>query len=129
MQYLKLLILSKILEILLYFVSSRFTEKKIGYNLLLLFIEKINQAKKINNYFYQFINYLNDDLFFKLTEKENKDNKSDLHKIFIGKCFNHINSEIILKYYPLAILDYEIEDNDYTDNSNVWIISYIDKFY
>ena len=45
------IILSKIAKILLYFVSSRFTEKKIGYNLLILFIEKINQAKKINNYF------------------------------------------------------------------------------
>ena len=59
-------------------------EKKIGYNLLLLFIEKINQAKKINNYFYQYINNLNDELFFKLSEKDNKDNKiksDDLHKI------------------------------------------------
>jgi len=59
-----------------------------------------------------------------LNEKE----KSDLEKIFIGKCFNYINSNIILKYYPLGILDYDIENEDYTDNSNVWIISYIDKF-
>ena len=121
------IILLKIADILLYFVSSRFTEKKIGYNLLLLFIEKINQAKKINNYFYQHINYINNEILSNLSKK-NDDNKSDLHKIFIGKCFNYINSEIILFHYPLGILDYDIEKDDYTDNSNVWIISYIDKF-
>ena len=54
--------------------------------------------------------------------------KSDLHKIFIGKCFNYISSQIIFKYYPLCVLDYDIEKDDYTDSSKVWIISYIDKF-
>ena len=120
-------ILSKVAKILLYFVSSRFTEKKIGYNLLLLFVEKINQAKKINEQFYQHINDLNEQIIYALSELNLKD-KSDLHKIFIGKCFNYINSNIILKYYPLGILDYDIEKDDYTDSSNVWIISYIDKF-
>ena len=120
-------ILSKVAKILLYFVSSRFTEKKIGYNLLLLFIEKINEAKKINNIFYQHINLLNDEIILALSEINEKD-KSDLHKIFIGKCFNYINSQIIFKYYPLCILDYDIEKEDYTESSNVWIISYIDKF-
>ncbi len=121
------IILSKVAKILLYFVSSRFTEKKIGYNLLLLFIEKINAAKKINNYFNQHINELNEDIIYSMSEINLKD-KSDLHKIFIGKCFNYINSNLILKYYPLGILDYDIEKDDYTDSSNVWIISYIDKF-
>ena len=121
------IILSKVAKILLYFVSSRFTEKKIGYNLLLLFIEKINQAKKINNNFYQHINFLNEDIIYSMSEINAKE-KSDLHKIFIGKCFNYINSNIILKYYPLGILDYDIEKDDYTESSNVWIISYIDKF-
>ena len=121
------IILSKVAKILLYFVSSRFTEKKIGYNLLLLFIEKINQAKTINDNFYNHINELNDEIICALSEVNMKD-KSDLHKIFIGKCFNYINCYIIFKYYHLGILDYDIEKDDYTDNSNVWIISYIDKF-
>ena len=120
-------ILSKVSKILLYFVSSRFTEKKIGYNLLLLFVEKINQVKKVNAQFAQHIDELNEQIIFALSEINLKD-KSDLHKIFIGKCFNHISSNIILKYYPLGILDYDIEKEDYTDSSNVWIISYIDKF-
>ena len=51
-----------------------------------------------------------------------------MQKIFIGKCFNYIHSNIILKYYPLGILDFDIEKDYYTDSSNVWIISYIDKF-
>ena len=121
------IILSKVAKILLYFVSSRFTEKKIGYNLLLLFIEKLNQAKNINNYFFQHINELDDEIVCALSEINMKD-KSDLHKIFIGKCFNYINCFIIFKYYPLCILDYDIEKDDYTDSSNVWIISNIDKF-
>ena len=121
------IILSKVVKILLYFVSSRFTEKKIGYNLLILFIEKINQAKKINNYFYQHINQLNEEIILSMCELNYKD-KSDLHKIFIGKCFNYINSTTIFKYYHLGILDYDIEKEDYTDSSNVWIISYINKF-
>ena len=121
------IILSKVAKILLYFVSSRFTEKKIGYNLLLLFIEKINQAKTINNYFYQHISLLNEEIILAMCELNEKD-KSDLHKIFIGKCFNYINSRTIFKYYHLGILDYDIEKDDYTDSSNVWIISYIDKF-
>ena len=49
-------ILSKITKILLYFISSRFKEKKIGYNLLLLFIEKINQAKKLGQQLNDHIN-------------------------------------------------------------------------
>ena len=121
------IILSKVAKILLYFVSSRFTEKKIGYNLLILFIEKVNQAKSINNYFYQHINLLNDEIILALSEINEKD-KTDLHKIFIGKCFNYISSQIIFKYYPLCVLDYDIEKDDYTDSSKVWIISYIDKF-
>ena len=122
-------ILSKIAKVLLYFVSSRFTEKKIGFNLLLLFIEKINLAKKLGIQFKEHINEINEQIFFSLSEMNIKDQeKSDLQKIFIGKCFNYINSNIILKYYPLGILDYDIEKESYTDNSNVWIISYIDKF-
>jgi len=122
-------ILTKITKILLYFISSRFKEKKIGYNLLLLFIEKINQAKKLGQKFNDHINSLNEQIILSLSESNLKEKeKSDLEKIFIGKCFNHINSNIILKYYPLGILDYDIENEDYTDNSNVWIISYIDKF-
>ena len=122
-------ILSKISKILLYFVSSRFTEKKIGFNLLLLFVEKINQAKKIGPQYKEHINELNEQIIFALSEINLKEKeKSDLLKIFIGKCFNYINSNIILKYYPLGILDYDIEKETYTDNSNVWIISYIDKF-
>ena len=118
-------ILSKVLKILLYFVSSRFTEKKIGYNLLLLFVEKINQAKKINPQFNSHINELNEQIIFSLSESSTKE---EIQKIFIGKCFNYINSNIILKYFPLGILDYDIEKETYTDNSNVWIISFIDKF-
>ena len=122
-------ILSKITKILLYFISSRFKEKKIGYNLLLLFIEKINQAKKLGQQLNDHINSLNEQIILSLSESNlNEKEKSDLEKIFIGKCFNYINSNIILKYYPLGILDYDIENEDYTDNSNVWIISYIDKF-
>ena len=118
-------ILSKITKILLYFISSRFKEKKIGFNLLLLFIEKINQAKKLGIHFKEHINSLNEQIMLSLSELNLK---SDLEKIFIGKCFNYINSNIILKYYPLGILDYDIEKEEYTDNSNVWLISYIDKF-
>ena len=122
-------ILSKISKIILYFISSRFKDKKIGYNLLLLFIEKINNAKQINKVFEEHINTLNEQILFDLSEINEKEKiKSDLHKIFIGKCFNYINSTLILKYYPLGILDYDIEKDDYTDSSNVWIISYIDKF-
>ena len=120
-------ILSKISKMLIYFVSSRFPDKKIGYNLILLFIEKINQAKKINPEFNKHMNILNEQIILSLSEFNVKE-KSDLQKIFIGKCFNYINSNIILKYYPLGILDYDIEREDYTDNSNVWLISYLDKF-
>ena len=122
-------ILYKVAKILLYFVSSRFTEKKIGYNLLLLFIEKLNQSKKLGDLFKDHINELNEKIIFSLSDINLKEKeKSEMQKIFIGKCFNYINSNIILKYYPLGILDYDIEKDDYTDNSNVWIISYIDKF-
>ena len=122
-------ILLKVAKILLYFVSSRFTEKKIGYNLLLLFIEKINQAKKINSQLNTHIDELNEQIIFSLSEINLKEKeKSEVQKIFIGKCFNYIHSNIILKYYPLGILDFDIEKDYYTDSSNVWIISYIDKF-
>ena len=122
-------ILLKVAKILLYFVSSRFTEKKIGYNLLLLFIEKINQAKKINSQINTHIDELNEQIIFSLSEINLKEKeKSEVQKIFIGKCFNYIHSNIILKYYPLGILDFDIEKDYYTDSSNVWIISYIDKF-
>ena len=124
-------ILSKVAKIMLYFVSSRFTDKKIGFNLLLLFIEKINQAKKTNSQLNLLINELNEQIIFSLSEmniKEKEKEKSEVQKIFIGKCFNYIHSNIILKYYPLGILDFDIESETYTDNSNVWIISYIDKF-
>ena len=122
-------ILLKVAKILLYFVSSRFTEKKIGYNLLLLFIEKINQAKKINTQLNAHIDELNEQIIFTLSEINLKEKeKSEVQKIFIGKCFNYIHSNIILKYFPLGILDYDIEKEYYTDSSNVWIISYIDKF-
>ena len=116
-------ILLKVAKILLYFVSSRFTEKKIGYNLLLLFIEKINS--QLNTH----IDELNEQIIFSLSEINLKEKeKSEVQKIFIGKCFNYIHSNIILKYYPLGILDFDIEKDYYTDSSNVWIISYIDKF-
>ena len=124
-------ILSKVAKIMLYFVSSRFTDKKIGFNLLLLFIEKINQAKKTNSQLNLLVNELNEQIIFSLSEmkiKEKEKEKSEVQKIFIGKCFNYIHSNIILKYYPLGILDFDIESETYTDNSNVWIISYIDKF-
>jgi hypothetical protein len=122
-------ILYKVAKILLYFVSSRFTEKKIGYNLLLLFIEKLNQSKKLGDLFKDHINELNEKIIFSLSDINLKEKeKSEMQKIFIGKCFNYINSNIILKYSPLRILDYVIEKDDYTNNSKMWIISYADKY-
>ena len=79
--------------------------KKIGFNLLLLFIEKINQAKKTNSQLNLLINELNEQIIFSLSEmniKEKEKEKSEVQKIFIGKCFNYIHSNIILKYYPLT---------------------------
>ena len=55
-------------------------------------------------------------------------NENEYKKIFIGKCFNFIPAENIIQYFPLDLLNYEIEKNDYTENSNVWIISYMSKF-
>ena len=89
-------ILSKISKMLIYFVSSRFPDKKIGYNLILLFIEKINQAKKINPEFNKHMNILNEQIILSLSEFNVKE-KSDLQKIFI----NRLHKTLYIIFYCL----------------------------
>ena len=116
-------LLEKIAKILLYLISERFEDKRMGYNLLLTFIEKINTCdRKIK---FTHINKVNEQILLTLSEKDNKD---ELLKIFIGKSFNYIPLLSILKYYPLDPLNYDMENNDYTNESNIWLISYRNKF-
>lgn len=117
-------LLEKIAQSLLYCLSSRYTDNRIGYNLLLLFIEKINLCVHKQN-----ISKINDFVIQNLGEKEVKSNKkSEMMKIFIGKALNFIPCSVITHYFPLGILDFDIDTEDYTDSSNVWLISYMDKF-
>ena len=116
-------LLEKIAKILLYLISERFEDKRMGYNLLLTFIEKINTCdRKIK---FTHINKINEQILLTLSEKDNKD---ELLKIFIGKSFNYIPLLSILKYYPLDPLNFDMENNEYTNESNIWLISYMNKF-
>ena len=116
-------LLEKIAKILLYLSSERYEDKRMGFNLLLIFIEKINACDRQIKFTH--INKINELILLNLSEKDNKD---ELLKIFIGKCFNYIPLLSILKYYPLDPLNYDMESNDYTNNSNIWLISYMNKF-
>ena len=117
-------ILEKIAKSLLYCLSSRYSDNRIGYNLLLLFVEKINASSYKEN-----IYKLNDYIMMTLsTQEENKNKKSEMLKIFIGKCLNFIPCKAVISYFPLLLLDFDIDKEDYTESSNVWLISYMDKF-
>ena len=115
-------ILENITQCLLYMVSDRFDDLKPGFNLLYNFIERINKEN-----IKEIIHPMIENVLLKLSEAE-KLHKNQTFKVFIGKLFNLINSTQILKFFPVQILDYEICSDEYTENSKVWIISYIDKF-
>ena len=117
-------VLEKVVKGLLYLLSPRFENEndqsyKYGYNLLLVFIEKINMSS-----YKQQIDYINRIILGKLVTLP----KTEMLKIFIGKCFNYLPCLTIVQYYPLNILNYDLDEINYTDDSNVWIISFIDKF-
>ena len=115
-------ILENITQSLLYMISDRFEDVKPGFNLLYNFIEKINKEK-----IKDFVQPLIENVLLKLSEAE-KLHKNQTFKVFIGKLFNLVSSSVIFNYFPVQILDYDICQDEYTENSKVWIISYIDRF-
>ena len=123
-------ILFKISKIFIYLLNSKLVDKKFEYNILLQFLEKINLNTDLK--YKESIQSINDYVLLSISDNnnnnENNSNENEYKKIFIGKCFNFIPAEIIIQYFPLELLNYEIESNDYTENSNVWIISYMSKF-
>lgn len=114
-------LLEKIADCLLYLLSSRYEDNKMGYNLLLIFLEAINKCTYSQN-----INSVNEKVLMALSENESK--RSDMLKIFIGKCFNLMSASLLIKYFPLSILGDDITSESYTENSNVWVLSFMDKF-
>ena len=123
-------ILFKISKIFIYLLNSKLVDKKFEFNILLQFLEKINLNTDLK--YKESIQSINDYVLLSISDNnnnnENNSNENEYKKIFIGKCFNFIPAEIIIQYFPLELLNYEIEKNDYTENSNVWIISYMSKF-
>lgn len=109
-------------NVIFYLVSDRYDDLKPGFNLLLNFIEKVHIKK-----YYELTNPLIEDILTRLSENQKLHNK-ETFKIFIGKAFNYIASSVIIKYFPLQILDYDIFGEEYTEISKVWIISYIERF-
>ena len=125
-------ILFKISKIFIYLLNSKLVDKKFEFNILLQFLEKINLNTDLK--YKESIQSINDYVLLSISDNnnnnnnENNSNENEYKKIFIGKCFNFIPAELIIQYFPLDLLNYEIEKNDYTENSNVWIISYMSKF-
>ena len=125
-------ILFKISKIFIYLLNSKLVDKKFEFNILLQFLEKINLNTDLK--YKESIQSINDYVLLSISDNNNSNenninsNENEYKKIFIGKCFNFIPAEIIIQYFPLELLNYEIEKNDYTENSNVWIISYMSKF-
>ena len=123
-------ILFKISKIFIYLLNSKLVDKKFEFNILLQFLEKINLNTDLK--YKESIQSINDYVLLSISDNnnnnENNSNENEYKKIFIGKCFNFIPAEIIIQYFPLELLNYEIEKNYYTENSNVWIISYMSKF-
>ena len=124
-------ILFKISKIFIYLLNSKLVDKKFEFNILLQFLEKINLNTDLK--YKENIQSINDYVLLSISDNnnnnnENNSNENEYKKIFIGKCFNFIPAENIIQYFPLDLLNYEIEKNDYTENSNVWIISYMSKF-
>ena len=125
-------ILFKISKIFIYLLNSKLNDKKYEFNILLQFLEKINLNTDLK--YKENIQSINDYVLLSISDNNNSNenninsNENEYKKIFIGKCFNFIPAENIIQYFPLDLLNYEIEKNDYTENSNVWIISYMSKF-
>ena len=125
-------ILLKISKIFIYLLNSKLNDKKYEFNILLQFLEKINLNTDLK--YKENIQSINDYVLLSISDNNNSNenninsNENEYKKIFIGKCFNFIPAENIIQYFPLDLLNYEIEKNDYTENSNVWIISYMSKF-
>lgn len=134
-------ILENISENLLYLTSDRFEDLKLGFNLLHIFLEKISTFTEILNsneekiQIWKSLNPIIENILTKLSENDShsgsgkdKLQKSQTFKVFLGKIFNFISASVILKLFPLQILDFDICSEEYTENSKVWIISFIDKF-
>jgi hypothetical protein len=132
-------ILENISENLLYLTSDRFEDLKLGFNLLHNFLEKISTFTEIVSSTEEkiqighIVNPIIENILTKLSENEGESGKDKLQKsqtfkVFLGKIFNFISSSVILKLFPLQVLDFDICSEEYTENSKVWIISFIDKF-
>jgi hypothetical protein len=112
-------VLEKMAICLLYFISDRFDDYRHAFNLLYTFLDKIHT--------FQALLPIVENIMHKLSENE-KLLRNETFKVFIAKCFNLVSSQTIIKYFPLQILDFDITNDDYTETSKVWLISYIDKF-
>lgn len=103
---------------LLLLENDEMYDNKYVYNLFLCLIEEVVSKNE------SVVNKVLEMLFNKFDKLE----KQELFRIFVGKCFNYVKSNVITKYFNLQLTDYDITEDNYTEKSKVWIISYCDQF-
>lgn len=131
-------IIEDLVKELIFLVDTEFyLDLKVGYNLLFNFIEKIASYPKYfrvyvdtilmetKEKYESFLSTLNKDA----TRRSKQEENSLLYfKIFIGKCFNLFPAAYLSQHISLDLLSFDLESEDYTENSYVWVIPYIEKF-
>ena len=110
----------KICSSVLYLLGDRFENSlKLSFSIIFTFMDKIHK--------YEYLHYLNENILTVISENANI-KKTQHFKSFIGRCFNILDTKLIFNFFPIQCLDYDIQSEDYTENSMIWILSYMDKY-
>jgi len=113
-------LIEKICTSVLYLLGDRFENTlKLSFSVIYNYMERI--------YKYEFLQYINEKILTIVSENSNI-RKTSHFKSFLGKCFNILDTKLIFNFFPIQCLDYDIQSEDYTENSNIWILSYMDKY-
>jgi len=103
-------------------VSDRYAnDLRKSFEILYLYMSRIQKSNELSN--------INENLIKSISEiSDCYMTKNISFKNFIAKLFNIVNPRMVLNYFPIQCTDYDITSDDYTDESKVWILSYLHKF-
>ena len=103
-------------------ISDRYSnDLKKSFEILYIYMSRIQKSKELS--------FINENLIKSISEVSDAYLiKNNNFKNFVAKLFNIVNPRLILNFFPIQCTEYDITSDDYTDESKVWILSYLHKF-
>lgn len=111
------------------------SDLKLGFNVLFNLLEKIQVFPKIFKQCIGEILFITREQYDSLIQNQPSifnnmskfDSISNCYKVFFAKCFNLFPASYLLEFAKLDLLSFDLESQDYTETSFVWLVPYINR--